>query len=298
MREFVPAKEYYSSFAKLNGLVGLARPIICTLGFAGVYLGYWLSIHTFDISNMKCLSGALVAALAMAYGNTINDVLDHEIDAIVSSFRPIPAGIVTPRDGLLSGGIIAGFTLLLGSTLGKDIFILIIAGLLLVTLYNLWVKTLQLIGNLLIAVISIIPGVIGNLIADQGYLPVSLVAALMIFVLAREIFRTIRDGPGDLIAGRHTIYLSLGKAKTQIIAFILGFVGTTLLMFYPLSNKVRHLGIYSVNVILILVLLVAVGSFILYHQNRESTPSHYDLFLTIFMRSVFCLACISLIWII
>ena len=298
MWEFVPGREYFPSLLKLHGLIKLARPIICSLGFAGVYLGYWLTTRTFDISNMQCLIGGVVAALAMAYGNTINDVLDHKIDAIVTPFRPIPAGIVTPRDGLFSGGIIAAFTLLLGSTLGKEILLLVLVGLLFVTLYDLWAKAVQWIGNLLIAGISIVPGIIGNLIADQGDLPISLLAAFMLFVLAREIYRTIHDGPGDLVAGRRTIFLSLGKGKTQIIAFLLGLVGTTVLMLFPLHNKVRYVSIYSANVILIFILLLAVGALISYYQARESTPPYYDLFLTILMRSVFCLACISLLWII
>jgi 4-hydroxybenzoate polyprenyltransferase len=298
MREIVPAKKFYPGFSKLSGLVELARPTICVLGFAGVYLGYWLSTHEFDITNLKCLNGAIVAALAMAYGNTINDVLDREIDAIIFPFRPIPAGIVSPRYGLLSGGVIAGTALLLGSSLGKAVFILILSGLLLVTLYNLWAKRLRLIGNVLIAIISVIPGLMGNLIAGEGFLPLSLLAALVIFVLAREIYRTIHDGPGDLVTGRQSIFLSLGKGKTLLIAFSLGLIGTILLMLYPFDNQVRYPAMYVANVLFILGLLVAIGSFIFYCVQREVMPPYYDALLTLLMRSVFCLACLSLIWII
>ena len=298
MKEFISAIRTQPILFKLNSLICLARPSICMLGFAGVYLGYWVGIDAIDILNLKCLIGAIAATLAMAYGNTINDVLDHKIDTIVFPNRPIPAGKVTPQDGLLSGGIIVGLTLLLGAAIGKDVLILIFIGLLLVTVYNLWGKNLQIMGNLLIAVVSLIPGLLGNLIANEGLLPASLMIALMIYVLAREIFRTIHDGPGDLIAGRRSIFLTFGREKTQIIAFILGFVGTIIFLLYPLNGQVRYPFIYGANIILILVLLCFTGFFSQHYLNKESTQPYYDAVLTLLMRSIFCLGCISFIWII
>jgi len=283
-------------FHKLYAFIILTRPNICILGFTGVYFGYWLGIHQVDFLNSTCLIGALIAMLAVAFGNIINDVLDYDNDLIIYPSRPIPSQKITQKEGALFAGIIMCLTMLLSCVFHSAVFILVLLGLSLLIIYDLWVKKLPFFGNLVVAILSLLPIQIGNTIAGKGSLPIPFTVALLMYILAREIFNTIYDGPGDLAAGRYSVFICFGKKTTQIFSLVIGSIGALLLLFYPIFGYVRHILAYQANIILVLILLGIVSFLVFFSPDHKFLKPQYKVLLTYLMRSIFIVSCISFVW--
>jgi 4-hydroxybenzoate polyprenyltransferase len=281
---------------KLTLLFVLARPPVCFLGFSGVYLGYWLGLHQINILSLKTLIAAVSVALAVAFGNTMNDVLDQEVDMIIFPFRPIPAGYITAREGLIWGLFYALAALLLASLIGRTVFLLILISILLMGIYNLQLKYFHLFGNLLVAVLSILPGFVGNQIAGEDPLPILPLASVAICVLAREIFRSIHDAPGDYISGRKTVFLALGKETTELISLALVFAAILLLVFQSPAAGMQYSVLYWCNTILMFLLPIVIGYLTMLRWRSDSLKPENQRLLTILWRVMLVAICISLIW--
>jgi len=154
------------------------------------------------------------AAMAMwcvtAYGYVSNDYTDLAEDRINKPDRPLPSGTVTITTARSFAFLLAiaaiGWSLTLG--LVATIVASVVLGLL--TLYNYRLKGIPGGGNLVIALLAGCTLWVGsvavhglNVEAIQPLLPVSLILGL--FVLTREVLKTIEDIEGDQRSGRRTV---------------------------------------------------------------------------------------------
>lgn len=175
-----------------------------------------------------------------AYGYVSNDLTDQTEDRINKPDRPLPTGVVTPGQAQHLTQLLATAALLLSAPLGIAPVVIAALVLLLLRFYNRWLKGALGMGNLLIAGLAagaLLPGVV----AVYGWqkpplfklLPATL--ALALFILGRELVKTLEDRTGDESAGKWTIALTLGAAGTlwivASVAVLLG--GTVTLLFRP-----------------------------------------------------------------
>jgi geranylgeranylglycerol-phosphate geranylgeranyltransferase len=158
---------------------------------------------------------ALVMWLITAYGYVSNDCTDLAEDRINKPDRPLPAGLVTPAFARALAWLLALGGGLLSLPLGWRESLVAVTVLGLLTLYNLYLKSMPGSGNGLIALLAggtLYTGGIAALGFQRQGLEVVALPALLLstFVAARELIKTLEDLPGDRQAGRTTLATWLG----------------------------------------------------------------------------------------
>ena len=83
---------------KMRAYLELMRYLVCFSAFLMAIMGYWLSTHTFDFSNIKAFHAGVAGGLALAFGNALNDILDLQADKVNYPNRPLPSGVISPRE--------------------------------------------------------------------------------------------------------------------------------------------------------------------------------------------------------
>jgi geranylgeranylglycerol-phosphate geranylgeranyltransferase len=164
---------------------------------------------------------ALAAASAMlvaAGGNALNDFFDLEADRVNRPDRPLPRGLLGPRQaagiatGLLVSGAAMGWAVSLWNGLVAAVTSLLLAA------YAIWGKRLALAGNLMVASACAAAFVYGGLAA--GAVRLSLIPATLAFLahLAREIIKDVEDMEGDRKSGARTTGLAMGEGRALALA--------------------------------------------------------------------------------
>jgi geranylgeranylglycerol-phosphate geranylgeranyltransferase len=222
-----------SYFSKLKGGFTLIRPVNCfMIGFA-VIAGQYIALHTLPSSENAAL-GFFSAALLMASTMSMNDYYDLEIDKINCPKRPIPSGIITPREAIIIS-LILGFIGIIASAL-INMHSLAIASfaLILMLYYNTRGKKTGFFGNILVSICIGLPFIFGG--AAVGRITFLLVLfSLMAFFsnLGREVTKGIMDLEGDFLKKIKTIAVIHGPRKASIVAAALYIIAVGL-SFIPL----------------------------------------------------------------
>jgi len=154
-----------------------------------------------------------------AFGYVSNDLSDVVEDRINKPDRPLPTGKLTRRQAIMLALMLLVTALLLSRQLGWLALTVAALVLALLLLYNWRLKGALGLGNLLIASLAacaLLPGAV----AVDGWQRVTFVkllpatTALALFILAREMLKTLEDRAGDGVAGKRTIAIQLGTAPT------------------------------------------------------------------------------------
>lgn len=154
-----------------------------------------------------------------AFGYVSNDLSDLAEDRVNKPDRPLPSGVVTTGQALCLALCLLAAALLLSSQLGFFPLVVAMSVVALLHLYNRKLKAAAGLGNLLIAGLAacaLLPGSI----AINGWQPTAttkvLPAAgvLALFILAREMIKTLEDITGDQVAGKRTIAIWVGIPGT------------------------------------------------------------------------------------
>jgi geranylgeranylglycerol-phosphate geranylgeranyltransferase len=153
---------------------------------------------------------------------TINDYVDHEIDAINAPWRPIPSGSLT-RGEALRFGIILG---IMGSALSlftsTQASIVAIGSLLLSVLYTVKGKYLGLLGHTMVALSIASTFVFGALTVLEGVTPLvsGIFVVSFLYVLGGELTQSISDYEGDKAIGVRSMAIIQGPRAAAITATI------------------------------------------------------------------------------
>ena len=208
--------------SKISGYFRLMRPPNCVMmGFA-VIVGASLS-HTFSTAlylNLTCgfITGFMLTAASMA----INDYYDREIDAINEPKRPIPNGLIKPKEALAFAFILTAVGFAAACLTNIFCFaIAIIAWIVFVT-YTIVGKRSGLPGNFLVSVCVAIPFIYGSCtVADAVELNV-LIFASMAFLsnTGREVTKGIIDVQGDKARNIQTLAVRYGEKNAAIAATV------------------------------------------------------------------------------
>ena len=181
--------------SKFTALILSIRLETTPLGMLTVYVGGLVAGAPYN--SIPLLLAVIVTFFITAGSMTFNDAYDWEIDKINHPNRPIPKGILTPKQMiqfttfLFAIGI---FITLFINLICTGIYIFSIGFL---AMYELYTKKFGIMGNITVAFISSIAftfggAAVGNPLAT---LPLTILGFLIIF--GREILMDIRDADGD-----------------------------------------------------------------------------------------------------
>ncbi len=166
---------------------------------------------------MRLLFAFLATAFVAAYGNTLNDLADRDLDRVAHPNRPLPSKRVTPKQaesaligfasiGLVCAVLAGGYALLA--------FAAVNVGLLYA--YERWLKTRGLAGNALVALLVASTFVFGAAATGAPFvqwLPAATLAFLAFMSnLGREVLKDVEDADADR-GHRRTVALKLGPRR-------------------------------------------------------------------------------------
>lgn len=230
-------------------------------------LGVDVTLSNFEFTLLILATICLAAA-----GNIINDINDVAIDKVNKPSKVIIGKKITEKTAynlfVIFNIIGVGIGFYLSNTINKSIFatlfILISA---LLYLYATYLKTLPLIGNIvissLVALSLIIVGLFDLLPAinsiNQEYqsLAFSMVLNYAFFAfiinLIREIVKDIEDINGDKNGGLNTLPIAIGRKRASYIAFGLGI----LTLFATIYYIYVHLYNFTIAIVYFLLLIIA-----------------------------------------
>jgi geranylgeranylglycerol-phosphate geranylgeranyltransferase len=224
------------AMGKLGAYVRLMRPVNCLMmGFA-VVVGVTLANSSdLGIFSFNLVYGFLTGFLLTAASMTINDYYDREIDVINEPNRPIPSGIIKPKQVLVfaSGLTLVGFVAAYVTNL-LCLALAIIAWTVFVA-YSTFGKRSGLLGNFFVSTCVSIPFIYGSAaIAGAVELNVLLFASMAFLSnTGREITKGIVDVKGDESRKVKTLAVRYGEKKAAVSASIL-YVAAVLLSPIPL----------------------------------------------------------------
>ncbi|MEM3759731.1 MAG: geranylgeranylglycerol-phosphate geranylgeranyltransferase [Candidatus Bathyarchaeia archaeon] len=214
---------------KIGGYLRLMRPINCLMmGFAVIVGAALANPNVLGVGwqnlTYEFVTGFALTAASMA----INDYYDREIDAVNEPKRPIPSGLIQPKNALIfaSALTVIGFA----AAFLTNIFcflIAIIAWIIFVT-YTTVGKRSGLPGNFLVSTCVAIPFIFGSVATVSTVAPNVLIFVLMVFLsnTGREITKGIVDVQGDRTQNVKTLAVLYGekKAATTAVLFYLSAV--------------------------------------------------------------------------
>src|SRR5687768_15206524 len=100
-----------ASYAGLwRARVGMMRPGNCLMAAVGTATGIAV-VGGVTAGPATWIAAAAAAFLLAAFGNVLNDLRDHELDARAHPGRALPSGRVSRRDAMLSAALFLGLGL-------------------------------------------------------------------------------------------------------------------------------------------------------------------------------------------
>jgi geranylgeranylglycerol-phosphate geranylgeranyltransferase len=257
--------------SELGGYVRLIRPANCVMMGIAVIVGAVLANPNVEKDFWPSLVyGFVTGFMLTAASMTVNDYYDRHIDAINEPNRPIPSGLVKPRDALIFAAILS--TLGFAAAYLTNTFCLVIAVVawIIFAAYTTVGKRSGLPGNFLVSICVTIPFIYGSVaIVAEVRLNVLFFASIAFLSnTGREITKGIVDVKGDVTANVKTLAVHYGE-KSAAIAAASFYVLAILLSPIPwLLNLVSFL---FIPLVLITDIGLAASSFMLLkNYSREN----------------------------
>ena len=249
---------------KIIGLIKITRPVNSLIIGLSVLIGAIIGSSGLLLTQNVFLLILSVVFISSA-GHAINDVVDKDIDAVNKPYRPIPSGIITPKEAK-----IFSFVLFFVGTciaLAVSLLSLIIAALasLLLYMYAVYLKRKGFLGNLTIALLAFLTFVYGGTATSITFLVLFPGYFALVLTLGREILKGIEDVEGDKIEGIETIAVKYGARSARVVA-------TSLLSLLVFTSELPYLLGYTSTIYLVIaaigVDLPIVISLYLMHKNN------------------------------
>ena len=210
-----------SAMSKMFGYLRLMRPVNCFMMGVAVIVGVSLSGNLIEIPLHYLVLGFVTGFSLTAASMAINDYYDREIDAVNEPNRPIPSGLIKPKEALTFALVLTALGLVAAYLTNITCFLIAIFAWLIFVLYTTIGKRSGLLGNFLVSTCVIIPFIYGSAISSIMQLNVLLFVS-MVFLsnTGREITKGIVDVQGDKMQKVKTLAVTHGEKTAAIIAVL------------------------------------------------------------------------------
>ena len=221
--------------SKLDAYFRIMRPVNCLMmGFAVAVGSVLASSNVLNLLRPNVFYGFITGFELTAGSMAINDYFDREIDAINEPKRPIPSGVIKPREALGFAFVSAMIGFL--AAFSTNIFSLVLAAVswVLFTTYTIVGKRSGLPGNFLVSTCVAIPFIYGSVALTNAVQLNVLIFVSMVFLsnTGREITKGIVDMEGDRKQKVQTLAVRFGDKMAAITAALF-YISATLLTPIP-----------------------------------------------------------------
>lgn len=257
----------------LKGYFMLSRPLNSTLSGFAVAIGALaaLSAPLTSIQIRYIITGCITTAFISAYGYTINDIFDVEIDKINMPHRPMPSGSVTLTGAKWFATIMVIFGVGSASLIDIPAVLLAITGIILLYLYAASLKRSGFPGNLIVALLASIPFIFGGFVT-QSYTTLIFPASFAFLInLGRELIKDIEDVHGDSTENVQSIALKYGVKPARNFAYVILF---SLIVIIPIPILLE----YYTSIPFLIAVLTILGA-ILYTITLTFNKSEDEIIL-------------------
>ncbi len=231
--------------------VSITRPPNGLLMFIAVLVGVIFS------ENQRITLEQALLAMVTAYGlngssMVINDYFDRDTDLISNPSRPIPAGLIAPREALIYSTILATAGLVAAALISIACLIFAALAYAAAFIYNARLKKSGFLGNMMVSVDVVAPFIYGAIVSDGLITPRVLAFAALAFIAntGREVIKGIVDVEGDAARNvatvarvkgeRYAAYLGAGLYLLAValspIPYVLNYVSTYYLYAVALAD--------------------------------------------------------------
>lgn len=220
---------------KVIGTIRIIRPINSMMVGLSILVGAAITRDTSIFLTPLDLVFAFLTGFAMSGASmAINDYYDREIDYVNEPQRPIPSGVITPREAVIITTCLSVIGFATSWMINTQAFGMALLAWVLLMLYSSWGKRTGFLGNLMVSSCISMPFVYGGVIT--GSFGNALIFSLLAFLTntGREITKGIVDVEGDKTLGVRTIAVTQGIKKAAIISslFYLGAVISSIIPIY------------------------------------------------------------------
>jgi len=230
--------------AKTKGYILSIRPETTPLGMISVYVGGLVAGAAFDSFNLLL---AVIAVFFVTGGSmTFNDYFDWPVDVMSHPKRPIPKGVISPKEMLAFSIVFFTIGLAIAFYINLLCGAIMTGSLLLLVVYEIFTKNIGITGNLTVAFISAMSFTFGGASVNNPF--ASLVISIIAFfiIIGREIIMDIRDKEGDKQL-RKTLPVQIGRKKASYVACVF------LVLSAILTPLPYYLGILSIYYLIVII---------------------------------------------
>lgn len=219
---------------KFKGYIQLFRPELPFAAGVCVVLGEIVALGTFPAFRpifLGFVCGFFLSGTALV----LNDYFDLEVDRVNAPERPLPSGMVSPREAVILSIIATLLGLVAALVINVSAFVLSIIFWIIGVLYNWKFKQSGLPGNLMVSASVAITFILGGIAVGDPWNEIVWVFSLLAFLidLGEEIAGDAMDMEGDQKRGSRSIAIRRGKSfALRISSYLFGLV--ILVSFVPL----------------------------------------------------------------
>ncbi len=272
---------------KAKGIVRLTRPLNCVMMGIAVFVGAVLAKQAFSVGDwLNVLFGFLTGFLLTAAAMAINDYYDRKIDAINEPLRPIPSGLVSPREALALVVFLSAFGFVFAFLVSFSCLIVAVVSWIIVFAYVTVGKRSGLPGNFLVSVCVAIPFIYGSItVAGLVQLNVWLfVSMAFLSNTGREITKGNVDVKGDQAENVKTLAVRYGERNAAVAAVVF-FVSAVCLT--PVPLLLGLVSFWFVPVVLITDIgLIACSASLLGDPSRKNAKRIKNFVLYMFVSGL------------
>jgi geranylgeranylglycerol-phosphate geranylgeranyltransferase len=269
---------------KLGGFIRLMRPVNCTMmGFAVLVGAVLASPQLGSLNWLNILFGFLTGFTFCAAAMVINDYYDRKIDAINEPHRPIPSGIIKPKEALGFVVVLSAVGFVFAGLVSAVCFVVAAASLAITATYLTVGKRSGLPGNFLVSACVAIPFIYGSItaIGTVGLNVVLFASMAFLSNTGREITKGIVDVKGDSVEGVKTLAVRFGEKNAAVTAVVFYIFAVALT---PLTWVLGLVGIWFVPFVLVTdVGLVVCSALLLMDHSREKARRIKKVVLMLFL---------------
>ena len=256
---------------KLGGYLRLMRPVNCLMmGFAVIVGAALANPNDLSVFWLNLIYGFVTGFTLTATSMAINDYYDREIDAVNEPNRPIPSGLIKPREALAFAFVLTAIGFATAYLTNIFSFVIAIIAWIVFVTYTVVGKRSGLPGNFLVSTCVAIPFVYGSVaIVNEVKLNV-LIFASMAFLsnTGREITKGIVDVKGDRMQNVKTLAVRYGEKKAAIAATVFYLLAVLL---SPIPRLLNLVSLWFIPLVAITDFGLAASSFMLLKDySREN----------------------------
>lgn len=212
---------------KIRGLIRLIRPKNSLMMGVAVIIAEVIALRG-QIGYgyvVPSILGFLTALTLAGSSFCVNDYYDRDIDAMNEPSRPMPSGLIEPRDALMLASVLIPLGLLFAVLVSYEC--LLLASLAIVVSvaysYNKGGKRRGFIGNGMVSLDVAMPFIYGTFVVGRYLDELIIIFAVLAFLsnLGREVTKGIVDLEGDRGQGIETIAVLYSERAAAFVAVAL-----------------------------------------------------------------------------